>query len=286
MHSAPLTLVLALAASLQWSARPVDPSCRQLPGVDSLLSLPELNHVLIGEYHGTVEMPAVAADIMCAAAARGRPVVLGVEFTPDHQRALDHYLHSDGGAQAREALLATPIFQGTDPRATQAVFSLLDDARRLAASGHRIQVVAFDRVPHPMVSREREAALAEELMAARQRLPGSLVVALTGVGHAGKTPWTSQQPPFPSTGQLMQDGTTVALAFARHGGRYFACHDATPTAPAGCDTQEMPVREPLRPRGIVLDASLREGFEGVYSAGTPWTASGPARSEQRRAGRE
>lgn len=253
------------------------PTCGGLPGVDSLLALPGLNHVLIGEYHGTAEMPGVAADVMCAAASRGRPVVLGLEFTPDHQTSLDSYLRSDGGQRARAALLAAPVWRGDDPRATQAVFALLDEARRLKAAGHQIAVSAFDRVPQPAVSREREAALAEELMAARGRMAGSLVVALTGAGHAGKTPWSSQQPPFPSTGQLMRDGVTVALTFARPGGQFFGCRAPTPESPTECTVQDMPSREPLRARGIVLDASLREGFEGVFSSGTRWTASGPAR---------
>lgn len=47
-----------------------------------MLQTKQLNYLLVGEYHGTVEMPQVAADALCAAANKDRPVVLGVEFTP------------------------------------------------------------------------------------------------------------------------------------------------------------------------------------------------------------
>lgn len=252
--------------------------CGSLPGIETVLRLPSLNYLLIGEYHGTVEMPAVAADALCVAAKSGRPVVLGIEFTPANQSALETYLSSDGSDAARTALLSSPAWQVNEGRTTQAVFDLIESARRLVAEGRRIAIVAFDRVPEPAVSRQREAALAQSLMEARAGLPGSLVVALTGAGHAGKTPWSSQTPPFPSTGQILPDAETVALTFARPGGMFWGCRAPNGDASAGCTAYEMPAREPVSARGIVLDRTLREGFEGVFSAGRPYTASRPARS--------
>jgi hypothetical protein len=253
-------------------------SCLDLPGASALVSRERLNYLLVGEYHGTVEMPQIAADLLCAAVAQKRPVVLGLEFTPENQSSLEAYLQSDGSVAARERALAAPAWQSPDGRNSRAVFELLETARRLRAAGHTVGVVAFDLVPAPSVSRARETALAEALVSARARVPNSLVIALTGAGHAGKTPWSSQTPPFPSTGQLLPEGETIALTFARPGGRYFGCRAVTAEAPGGCAEYEMPAREPVRPRGIEMDASLREGFEGVYSAGGPYTAARPART--------
>ena len=271
-----LHLLLALALGASEPASRVA-ECAPLPGIEAVLRTPNLNYLLVGEYHGTVEMPAIAADALCAAAAAGRPVVLGVELTPANQPSLDAYLRSDGGPAARAALLAGPAWQVAEGRTTLAMVDLIESARRLAAAGHRVAVVAFDRVPSPILSAQREAGLAEALVAAREGVPGSLVVALTGAGHAGKTPWSSQNPPFPSTGQLLPDGETIALAFARPGGQYWGCHAPNGDRSAGCTAYDMPPRQPVSPRGIVLDRTLREGFEGVFSTGGPYTASRPAR---------
>ncbi|MBL0939321.1 MAG: hypothetical protein IBJ03_10515 [Gemmatimonadaceae bacterium] len=272
-----LALAFAHATATPVSSIPLSTTCGDLPGVEAMLDVRSLNYVLVGEYHGTVEMPRIAADAMCAAAKRGRPVVLGIEFTTANQSSLETYIRSKGDAAARTALLAAPAWQGDDARASQAVFELIEQARVLVMAGKRVSIVAFDRVPEPAVSREREAALAEALVAARARVSGSLVVALTGSGHAGKTPWSSQNPPFPSTGQLITDGETIALAFARPGGQFFGCRAPNGDATAGCTAYDMPAREPVRARGIVLDGTLREGFEGVYSSGAAYTASRPAR---------
>ena len=268
-------LVFALATSPL--PRPLA-DCGPLPGIEAVLAAPDLNYLLIGEYHGTVEMPAVAADAMCAAATAGRPVILGVELPPANQAFLDAYLASDGGQAARTALLRAPAWQVREGRTTVAMLDLVESARRLARAGLAVSIAAFDRVPEPVLSKEREAAMAEALIDARARVAGSLVVALTGAGHAGKTPWTSQDPPFPSTGGLLPDRETIALAFRRPGGQYWGCHAPNGDATGGCRAYDMPPREPLVPRGIVLDRTVREGFEGVYSAGRTYTASPPARS--------
>ena len=273
-----LSLLSALAAAaLAMPTLVAD--CDPLPGIEAVLATPGLGYLLIGEYHGTVEMPKVAADALCAAASSGRPAILGVELTPANQPFLDAYLASDGGRAAREALLHAPAWQVREGRTTVAMLDLLEAARRLARAGRAVSISAFDRVPAPILSREREAAMAEALVEARSRVPGSLVVALTGAGHAGKTPWTSQNPPFPSTGGLLPDAATIALTFRRPGGRYWGCHAPNGDASAGCTAYDMPPREPVVPRGIVLDRTLRDGFEGVYSTGGTYTASPPARDE-------
>ncbi|HEY0928664.1 MAG TPA: hypothetical protein VGE27_01990 [Gemmatimonas sp.] len=260
------------------SAATAPVTCQSLPGLDAVLATKQLNYLLVGEYHGTVEMPQIAADALCAAAMKDRPVILGVEFTPDNQATLDAYLVSDGGPAARAALLTGPAWQVAEGRTTVAVLEMIDMARQLKRAGKRVSIVAFDRVPTPAVSREREAALAQGLMDARARVSGGLVVALTGAGHAGKTPWSSQNPPFPATGQLLTDGETIALTFARPGGQYWGCSAPNGDRSAGCIAYDMPAREPVPARGIVLDRTLRDGFEGVFSAGKPYTASRPART--------
>ncbi len=260
-----LTLAAAAVAAL----------CNPLPGIEQVLR-PSMNYLLIGEYHGTVEMPAVAADVACAAAATGRPLVFGIEFTPANQSALDAFMASDGGTAARSSLLAAPGWREPGGRTTAAIVDLIDSLRRLGKA-RPVTLVAFDTAPTPAgTSPAREAAMAEALESERAKAPGSIVVALTGAGHADKEGFTSATPPFLAAAGRLPAGETVSLSFRRPGGQYWGCAAPTGDAGGGCKAYEMPPREPVLPRGITLDASLRGGFDGLYSPGRTYTASRPA----------
>lgn len=256
--------------------------CAELAGADALVKRPEIEFVLVGEYHGTNEMPAVARDIACAATVVGRPLVFGVELTPVDQPALDAFMRSNGSPSARATLLASPGWCEKGGRTTAAIVEMLETLRRLGKR-NRLSVVAFDAAPTPRgTSAAREAAMAKVLKKTAAKQPGSLVVALTGAGHAGKSAWTSYDPPFAAAGQLLPPERTVALTFARPGGQYWGCHAPNGDASHGCTAHDMPSREPVATRGIRLDRTLREGFDGVYSAGGRYTASHPAVKESRK----
>ena len=265
-----------MAAMMVAAGTPAASDCAELAGAREMLA-PGIDYVLVGEYHGTNEMPAIARDIACAASATGRPLVFGVELTPADQPALDRFMRSDGGDAARAALLASPGWAEKGGRTTAAIADLIESVRRIGRR-HPATLVAFDAAPEARgTSAKREAAMAETLAAAQRRVPGSLVVALTGVGHAGKSAWTSFDPPFPAAGQLLPAERTIALAFARPGGQYWGCAAPNGDATRGCTAYDMPVREPVAPRGIRLDKTLRDGFDGVYLPGRSYTASRPAR---------
>ena len=232
-------------------------ACAPLPGIEVVVARVELRFLLIGEYHGTVEMPAVAGDTLCAAVATGRPAILGIEFPTENQPYLDTYLGSDGGEAARTALLGAPAWREEGGRATEAVLALIERARLFARVGLPVSVVTFDIVPTPTLSPQREAGLAAGLANAQMRVPNSLVVALTGLGHADKEGWISQSPPFLAAGGLLPAAHTVSLAFARPGGRYWGCHAPNGDATRGCTAYEMPSREPVAARGVTLDPHLR-----------------------------
>ena len=264
-----------LMASLLASAQlPV--ACAPLPGIEDILNQPQITYLLVGEYHGTVEMPAIAADALCAAAATGKPVVLGIEFPLESQPHLDAYMRSDGGASARVAFLEAPAWKEEGGRNTAAVLDLIERARSLSTAGYKVAATLFDKVTNPTVSKEREAGMAEALSEAQARHPGSIVVALTGAGHADKEGWVSQKPPFLAAGGLLPQDHTISITFARPGGQYWGCSAPEGDRTRGCTAYDMPVREPMAPRGIVMDKTLRGGFDGVYYSGKAYTASKPA----------
>ncbi|RJF90215.1 hypothetical protein [Sphingomonas cavernae] len=250
-------------------------SCAPLPGIESVIAKPDLDFILFGEYHGTIDMPALFGDAVCNAAMTRRPLVVGIELTPSDQSAIDVFMASRGTAAARTALLAAPGWREEGGRTTTAILDLLESIRRIGEH-HSVRVIAFDMLPEPGTSARREQAMADALIQARNATRGSLVIAFTGIGHADKTGWTSQTPPFASAAQLLPAERTLSFAFARPGGAFWGCRPANGGTPEGCKRYEMPVREPVSPRGIVLNSGVRTGFDGVYSVGRQYRASRPA----------
>lgn len=199
------------------------PPCAPLPGVDQLLDKPGLSYLLLGEYHGTVEMPGVAADVICHAAKQGRPLVVAVDLRAEDQPALDRYMKSDGGAEARAALLASPGWKEEGGRTTAAIADLVEATRRIGRkrpASVPVTLVAFDRGPQPETSPMREAAMAKALESAAARKPRSLVIAFTGAGHADQEGFVSRRPPFPAAAGHLPRDRTISLTFARPGGLY------------------------------------------------------------------
>ena len=276
-----MTIILTAALLAAASSAGGGADCAPLPGVERILGRPEIAYLLIGEYHGTIEMPAVAADALCAAASADRPAVLGIEFPLDSQPYIDAYMRSDGGAAARAALLEAPAWKEEGGRSTAAILDLIERARALAAAGRKVTVAAFDKVPSPIVSKEREEGLAQGLAEAQARVPGSIVVALTGAAHADRQGWVSRTPPFAAAAGLLPQERTVTITFARPGGQYWGCSAPDGNREAGCTAYDMPVREPVASRGIVLDKTLRAGFDGIYHSGKAYSASRPALSGQK-----
>jgi hypothetical protein len=241
--------------------------------------MPEIDYLLFGEYHGTVEMPGIVADALCTAAATNRHLILGVEMDQANQPWLDKFVSSDGGPEARAALLAAPAWNEPGGRTTQAIVELIDFARRLARAGHEISIIAFDPVTISGTTAAREAGMSLLIRRAVERRPGSLAIALTGVGHAGRLPWASYTPPFDALGGLLPRHRLLTFAFARPGGSYWGCQSPDGRRD-GCKPYAMPMREAVTPRGVRHDSAAREGFDGVYSPGSLYTASRPAKQNK------
>lgn len=260
-----------IALTLAASAVP----CTPLPGMEAVLARAETRFLLFGEYHGTVEAPGVFLDAVCAAAAT-RPVIVGIEHPPSEQKRLDAYLRSDGGARARAALIAGPAWAEQGGRASVAMLDLVEGVRQMKRSGARVRLLAFDRDQTPRgTSAVREEGMARALIEAAD-VSDALIMVLTGGGHADREGFISAKPPFRSAAQSLPASKLLSLAFARPGGAAWGCR-TEPGAAEVCQAWEMPVREPVAARGVVLDSRLRAGFDGVFHAGRPYTASPPAR---------
>lgn len=249
--------------------------CPELPGSQALLEA-DADFIVVGEAHGTVELPALFADLACTLTADKRPLLVGVEHGPANQAALDAYLVSDGGAAARAVLLQAPAWNEAGGRGSLAMLELIERVRQLRAAGADVALLAFDHVIEtPGTSERRERYMAAHLVAAAGRSQGARVLALTGLGHADKDGFSSQQPPFQSMAQFLPPEDTLTLSFVRTGGEALGCRGAPGSLT--CAPGPMTARDDPRARGVSLGDG-RSGFDGWASSGGTLTASTPARA--------
>ena len=246
------------------------PACQPLPGADALWSRPGIRFILLGEIHGTTETPELFRDLVCAAAAAQRPVVVGLERATREQAAIDAFLARDNHAAATDALLAENGWRIFDGRSSRAMLKLLEALRLLKLNGRISAVVAFDDARRDESNAAREQRMASALMAAAGRYANALVVALTGNLHASKK-LIDGFGSYPFMAMLLPAAQTVSLLAADSGG------EAWTQMENGCQPHKLRSTGGDR-RGIALSekAAPLPGFDGTASTGLAATASPPA----------
>jgi len=180
--------MLAFAALLALTGAPeqaAQPSCPHLSGAEMVLADQSKRYVIVGERHGTNEIPALFSDLVCAAASIG-PVVVGLEIEADQQKSLDEYMASEGDQAARDGLLAQRHWGYTDGRASQAMFQVVENLRLLRQKGKQILLRAL--MPAADTPEARELGMG---MAWKQSLRGNenaKLLMLVGSVHAEREP--------------------------------------------------------------------------------------------------
>jgi hypothetical protein len=138
--------------------------------------------VLLGEMHGTREIPALVGDLIERESRAGGPLVLALEITTRDQPVVDRYLASAGARADRAALLAGA--QWTEPhhdgRDSQAMAGLIERVRLLRARGRDVSIVLFD----PADAADRNRGMATILRATALAAPQARLRVLTGNVHA------------------------------------------------------------------------------------------------------
>lgn len=268
---------LGLAVSMAQAEATDGTSCGAVEGVEAVLEAGTI--VLVGEMHGTEESPAFVADLMCSALERGLPVTAALEIPKEEEERVLAYLASDGGAEARAALLVGPFWDGEVQYgvSSEAMLTLLDALRRHQKAGRPVEVALLDRRERTTPN-ARDAFMASRLAEAAQASPRRLVVALTGNIHTRTrkgAPWDDDYEPMGlALEQGLPDRRVVALDVAYTGGTAWVCMGQGPEA---CKAHEIaPTPADGSGRRIVLDDSLQErGYDGYYAVGH-LTASPPA----------
>ncbi|WP_146585512.1 ChaN family lipoprotein [Posidoniimonas polymericola] len=242
--------------------------------------------VLVGEIHGTVEIPLLTAVLLRTASAE-RAAVLCVEAPTDEQVRLDEFLASDGGESSVRALLAGRHWTSQDGRAGRGHFGLLELSRRLIADGREITVAAIDipanrieqllaEQPTPPrvleFARQRDRVMAQNVAAAAERNPHANILVLAGSVHTNLqkgVPWDEEYEPMGSLLHHNKPGLVSLAAETSGGAAWVSTEQGTgPTAISGGDRGEEPFVE--------LSPGAQPDRSGLLYTG-PVTAASPMR---------
>lgn len=197
--------------------------CTDIPGTAQVMTAGRI--VMVGEVHGTNEMPAEFLRLVCSALRRGQAVSVGLEmFDPDG--ALTAYMASDGSAAARQALLAGRHWNGMrDGRSSMAWAGMIETLRRMRARGLPLSVFALnDRSFAGSYDQVMTARLRQE----RKAHPDTLILGYTGNVHS----MLKTVAPFPATiGSLLADLEPVSIELGSDAGQSWFCRGAGDCGP-------------------------------------------------------
>jgi hypothetical protein len=153
------------------------------------------------------------------------PVALGLSLPASEQALLDEYLASPGRPSDLEALLRRGAFWRRtyqDGRGSRAIVWLIEQARRLRASGREVSLVAFDS--NGASGNAREEEMARHVLAFRQRHPDVWMVVLAGGVHmrTARVGWDGDFEPLGARlSRVLPSVRALDVGFVR--GSQFSC---------------------------------------------------------------
>lgn len=144
--------------------------------------------IVLGETHGTQEIPELVAVLVEQYSAQG-PLVLALEMERTEHDALSRYLASDGAAAARDELRLRPYWSiaddSNDGRRSVDMLDLIESMRELKRAGRDVAIAPYDLPPGAYRDTEaRERSMASYLHWIQEALPRGRMLVLTGNVHA------------------------------------------------------------------------------------------------------
>ncbi|MCY1073274.1 hypothetical protein [Archangium lansingense] len=241
--------------------------------------------LVLGELHGTREVPALVRTVSCHVASAGVPVVVGLEVPREEQRALRCYLKSNGGKEARASLTEGTFWRRPhqDGRSSEAIAALMESLRVLRSQGLNVSVFAYDA---PGQGSQRSALMAKRVLEVHETAPKSSFVLLGGNVNASTVRGTEWDETFTPMGwHLVRAKLPVRSLDIRYSkGTAWNCSlgeeqklscGAVPAVPPAARRNDKVVYRGPRAFMELTPESKHEGFDGVFYVG-PLTASPPA----------
>lgn len=265
-----MSLLAAFAPLLLSVAAPNAAPCNPIPGWEQVLADESKRIIVVGEMHGTNETPALFADAVCLT-AQARRLVVAVEQPAIDQAAIDAFMASDGGEEARKAFLSARMWNGQmkDGRSSEAIFRLFENLRKMHAAGAIQSVIAFQPwgLREGFSRADYEKAMAEMVLSSTDG--GATVIALVGDAHSRLTEVTFGGEAYkPMAAQLPADQVVTLFVLYTQGEAWICQAD-------GCGPKPSVDLTGGRARGLELGAAGRGMYSGVVYLGVPLTASPP-----------
>ena len=260
--------MLAVAALLS-----IQTECAAPAGADALLERPE-RVLVVGDWHGTVEIPAAFLGIVCEAANQG-PVTVALEMPETERTLFRNALAAPTEEAARETFLYGDFGnpRSTDGRNSVAMLDMMVGFWRLKAAGRDLAVHPFMSVDSVIRGRDQawwELEMAYGMSRALADRPDARVVVFVGDLHARKKGYERfPDVGLPAAGHL-HASDTFTLHTAVQGGESWSCE-------ATCGRRVNRGRHDAAPevRGIILGPVQDGAYDGLLAVG-PTTASPPA----------
>lgn len=192
--------------------------------------------VLVGEMHGTREVPALVADLAerwsrpPAGKGAAPALVVALEYPRSEAAELNAYFLGDGGPAAKKRLLDSPLWSRSyqDGRSSEAMLELIESVRALAGSGRRVKLAPFDQnAKQEKHDASRDRSMANNLRAIVKANPSARVIALTGNYHARQSvgaPWDAT---YRFMGHYLKDLAPYSIDVGAMRGSYWGCFSAS-----------------------------------------------------------
>ncbi|WP_375756524.1 hypothetical protein [Corallococcus exercitus] len=234
--------------------------------------------MLLGELHGTQEVPRFIAQSVCQLITSGMPVTVGLELPVENEERITTFLQSQGGEVDWLKLMEAPFWRSPYPdgRGSAAVANMLEQLRQLRAQGLDVAVFVYD---HPKLSgQQREDALTRTVLAQVKATPRRFHLVVSGNVHsrtAKGLPWDKQYRPM---GYLLKDqlDDVTALDMAYDSGTAWICAADAQGRKLDCGVKSAKGKD-NGDRFFVhtWSSANKEGYHGVFYVGHV-SASEPA----------
>jgi hypothetical protein len=261
--------VLGVIMSLFLAASaPSQVDCPTIAGFDQILDNKKYQFIVLGEFHGTNEMPQIFGDAVCLA-SKERSITVALEMPETDQQLINAYLASSGDFGAKQDFLKAQIWKNDfkDGRSSEAMFSLFDRLRVFQAAGKIQSVIAFQ--PAQWVSNSKYEMDMAALIK-KQTPKGSRSIVFVGNVHAMRTKAAFGPKPYVAMAGHLPKKSTLTLNIVDDGGSAWAC-----TGPKKCGVITSQKPKQTSRRGVVIEAQRNAAYDGMLFLGAATTASPP-----------
>lgn len=194
--------------------------------------------IIVGEGHGSQEMPDYFLKIACRLIQENKPLLIGLEIPASEQLAINNYMQSDGDLGDRTDLLSG-IFWHRGRKfgmASEALLSIIETSRKWKKSGISVLVFSYDQAegswPERLQKKEsfwggyREAIMGLNIDARARLYPNHTLLIFSGGIHARKNDGGANY--YPSMAyQLAARYMIKTITFSYPEGETWHCGGAT-----------------------------------------------------------